>query len=693
MDGPEVVSDDQGLSFGTELKDGFKVTEAWVGNGIRWLEDIQAFYRERALAEKEYSMKLLSITKKYFDKKAKKSISLSVGDTPQVTPGSLESASLVTWTEILTQTENIANERDRLSDELTLQVADQLRGLQNRYEDFRKRHVAFDDQLIEERDEVYSELKKSKQTYDASCQVVENSRQKVEKSYDSSKNKANKNYELHQLDMNNAKNSYLIAINVTNRLKDKYYFQDIPSLLDSMQDLNEARVRKLNSLWSQASSLEQACIQRCKEHLDAASGAIVQNNPGLDSAMFMRHNAIADWAPPQDFYYEPSPIWHDDDEMIVDEPAKVYLRNMTAKSRRGILELRSKVEQKQQDMETLYLLREQVIKDPAKGNFDEVFSKLLTAQIDATIADSKRVGLEVEVETVELVVGDIVKGTKPHNFKTVSFKIPTTCEFCNDVMFGLTRHGVKCQACGYACHTKCEMKAPATCAGKKVSKKKKKKDKSADGNSFHNGGDESDDGGDLFSRSSTLASHTSSVLDSFSRFGRHRGKTTSSKSSGTATDPYALPSSHAREQEAHAKYDYSPNGEGEIALSVGDELQVLEPHDGTGWVLVRDGLAEGLVPFSYIELVPDLTRTDSIASSTSTGTKKKGPAVAPKRGAKKLNYMIALYDYAARSDAELTIHEGDKILLTGGSTGEGWTEGQINGVIGSFPTDYARLAD
>ncbi|KAK9466831.1 hypothetical protein V1512DRAFT_262450 [Lipomyces arxii] len=680
------------LSFGTELKDGFKITEAWVGNGIRWLDDIQMFYRERAALEKEYSVKLLAIVSKYFDKKAKKSISLSVGDTPQVTPGSLESASMVTWTDILTQTENMANQRDRLSSEMTLQVADQLRGLQNRYENFRKMHVAFNEKLEESRDEVHNELKKSKQIYDAACQTVETSRIKVEKSFDASKGKAAKHYEQNQLDMNNAKNSYLIAINVANRLKDKYYFQDVPSLLDSMQDLNEARVRKLNFIWSQSTSLETSCFQRCIEHMDQATQAIGRNDPVLDSAMFMRHNAVPDWAPPPDFLYEPSPIWHDDDKMITDDSAKTYLRNKIAKSRRGIQELRSTVEQQRKEIENLYELREQSIKDSTKGNFDEVFTKLITIQQDAALSDSKRIMLEVEVETVEMVVGDIVRGTKPHDFKSVSFTIPTTCLLCNETVWGLTRRGYKCRDCGYTCHARCEMKVPADCSGMKVSKKKKNK-QSVDTMSLNENGDNSEDNNSTYGRSSTLTSYTSSMLDSVSRFGRHKPKQSSSAVS--TADPYAIPGMQ-RHEEAKAKFSYLPNGDGEIPLTQGDELEVLEPHDGTGWVLVRNGISEGLVPFSYIEMVQDMTRTSSISSSTAsiaTSGKKKGPQVAPKRGAKKVNYVVALYDYIGRSDAELTIHEGDKIMLTGGNTGDGWTEGELNGVIGSFPTNYSRPLD
>ena len=62
----------------------------WVSNGISWLDDMQQFYRERSVIEKEYSAKLTALAKKYYEKKSKKSSSLSVGDTPVMTPGSLE---------------------------------------------------------------------------------------------------------------------------------------------------------------------------------------------------------------------------------------------------------------------------------------------------------------------------------------------------------------------------------------------------------------------------------------------------------------------------------------------------------------------------------------------------------------------------------------------------------------------------
>lgn len=44
--------------MGTDSSFSGKLTEEQVSNGIKWLDDIQSFYRERAIIEREYSQKL-----------------------------------------------------------------------------------------------------------------------------------------------------------------------------------------------------------------------------------------------------------------------------------------------------------------------------------------------------------------------------------------------------------------------------------------------------------------------------------------------------------------------------------------------------------------------------------------------------------------------------------------------------------
>lgn len=178
-----------------------------MSNGISWLDEVQQFYRERSVIEKEYATKLTALSKKYSDRKAKKISPLSVGDTPTMTPGSLEAASLTTWTAQLTAVESHAAERDRFASDLVVQVAEPLKQVATQYDELRKCHVDFHAKLEKERDASYSDLKKMKGKYDGACQEVENRRKKMESSFDHGKQKSQTAYQQQIMEMNNAKAS------------------------------------------------------------------------------------------------------------------------------------------------------------------------------------------------------------------------------------------------------------------------------------------------------------------------------------------------------------------------------------------------------------------------------------------------------------------------------------------------------
>lgn len=88
---------------------------------------------------------------------------------------------------------------------------------------------------------------------------------------------------------------------------------------------------------------------------------------------------------------------------------------------------------------------------------------------------------------------------------------------------------------------------------------------------------------------------------------------------------------------------------------------------------------------------PGSTYSNSSTSlAGSVATKRVGPAVAPKRGAKKLQYVEALYDYEARSDAEWSMSEGDRFVLIVRDSGDGWAEVEKGGQVKSVPANYIQ---
>lgn len=728
--------------FGAELKDGYKTVNAWVSGGISWLDDIQQFYRERSAIEREYAAKLSALAKKYYEKKAKKVSSLSVGDTPTVTPGSLESASMTTWGVQLSTLESRAAEHDQFAGALVSQLADPLKALGTRYEDLRKLHGDYATKLEKERDNQYAELRKQKGKYDSVCQEVESRRKKVDSAFDHGKNKARNAFEQQQVEMRNVKNTYIISINVTNKQKEMYYHEYVPELLDSLQDLSETRVNKLNSIWSLAASIETQTLTRSTEYMKHLSSEIPRNNPLLDSMMFVRHNA-GSWQEPGNFQFEPSPVWLDDSSIAVDESATVFLRNVLTKTKGTLADLRRDVDKKRKDVESAKSVRQKIREGKDKRDEVDVVRSIFAIQEAMHEVERQKVSAEVEVSTITSVVGDLSIGARGHNFKSQTFKIPTNCDLCGDRIWGLSAKGFDCRDCGYTCHSKCEMKVPADCPGEQ-SKEEKKKLKEERQKAAHTvtptNGAASGSQSDLpkLNRSDTV--NSMNTLSSGYSATAHRS--ISGNMSPTTEEPPPAekkamapppgvrrnriiappPAQYVKDDDtdmatpvpkstSEAKgrmmYAYQENGDGELSVADGREVTVLEPDDGSGWVKVRAGSKEGLVPASYLEMLPDTpptmasnfssNRPDSTYSASSASTtnlstvvagKKKGPAVAPKRGAKKLKYVVALYDYTASSDVEHSMAEGDRFVLINMDAGDGWADVEKDGIVRSVPANY-----
>ncbi|CEL04671.1 Putative Actin polymerization protein Bzz1 [Aspergillus calidoustus] len=745
MAAPEVAP-----QFGAELKDAFKPVNNWVSNGISWLEEIQQFYRERSVIEKEYASKLTALCKKYYDRKAKKISPLSVGDHPAMTPGSLESASLTTWTTQLSAVEAHAAERDKFGTDLLVQVAEPLKHAAVQYEELRKCHVDFHAKLEKEKEASFSELKKVKGKYDGACQEVESRRKKMESAFDHSKNKAQTVYQQQILEMNNVKNTYLISISVTNKLKERFYHEYVPELLDGLQDLNETRVSRLNALWSLAAQLEKQSLGKSSDHMTNLINEIPRNQPHLDSLMFLRHN-VTQLQEPAPLGFEPSPVWHDDDALVTDEAAKVFLRNLLSKSKTQVRELRVESDQKRRDVEGAKRIRQSIQQGRDNRNEVDVVRSIFFMQEALHEIERKRLTAEVETSTIITVVGDLSLGAKNHNFKSQTFKIPTNCDLCGERIWGLSAKGFDCRDCGYTCHSKCEMKVPAECPGEqtKEEKKKLKVERQEQANAapaVDLGPTSASSTAPSLARQDTMNSLSSGYAVSANRSLSNVGTQESvaelpspSAPAPAAPAPAAAPKpavkrnrilapppaqyissppaelpattskSNDREPRGKMLYPYQSTGADEVTVVDGENVVVIEPDDGSGWMRVRsESSGEGLVPASYVDVLPAQTppsassgagrpgstysnSSASLAGSTAAAAAKRvGPAVAPRRGAKKLQYVEALYDYEARSDMEWSMSEGDRFVLITRDSGDGWADVERGGQTKSVPANYIQ---
>ncbi|CEP61864.1 Bzz1p LALA0_S04e02432g [Lachancea lanzarotensis] len=618
------------ISIGDEIKDGFKETFKWVQNNLKWLSELEAFYRERAKLEKEYSGKLAHLTSEYFGKKSAFTVMLSVGDTPTTTPGSLEAASLVAWNEILSQTEKMSQDHNQLAQEFEFQVGDQLVALSRKCELLASTINGSNNALVEKRDKAYSGLEKAKKLYDEKCTQMESARAKQTKS---SSDRTQRKADDREHEMNIAKNQYLVKINQANRIKDKYYFQDVPEVLDLLQDLNESRTRSLKTIWATASSVEREMCKRIEARLSTADSVVAQNKPSLDSTMFVKHN-LKDWKEPADFQYVPSSVWHDDEQFSVSSGAELQdLRVRLAKAQQTYDQMHGFATSELEDLSSLNKQR-QGVRAQENANGEQalaLLSKYARSLTSYTSHESSKLEALVEIESIQNNVPE------EHDLST---------------------DGIDLDKLGKKSGVFNRFKKSLTISSDKKSV--------------------AEDTGDMSSAISSESKGRQSHHGlSFLR-GRSRAKTNdSSFSANTGGD-----ANNSVEQTDSTKnavlYDYQKQDDDEASVSVGDGFSVLTLDTGSGWTKIRNESTgeTGLVPSTYIE-VREKPRTNA-------------PRAPPPRKSAASRTVQAIYGYEAEEEGELSIQTGDSINVLRDDDGSGWTFGEVRGVKGLFPTSYCK---
>ncbi|XP_043276288.1 serine/threonine-protein kinase D1 isoform X2 [Venturia canescens] len=76
-----------------------------------------------------------------------------------------------------------------------------------------------------------------------------------------------------------------------------------------------------------------------------------------------------------------------------------------------------------------------------------------TEVVDETLVE---IVLTAQVPSEEVVI-------RPHALTVHSYKVPTFCDFCGEMLFGLVRQGLKCEGCGMNYHKRCVIKIPNNC--------------------------------------------------------------------------------------------------------------------------------------------------------------------------------------------------------------------------------------
>ncbi|KAF9904149.1 hypothetical protein EC991_002984 [Linnemannia zychae] len=687
MDNASLYSQAQPVAFGAELKDQIPAINQHLVNGISFLNEFRDFCKERANIERDYAHRIEALVRKYQHRKEKKialapqnggvpASPLEPDFDPALNDGTTTSRA---WTSILSDTEALSRDRQLFSENLISRVYDPLKVLATKKDEARKKHVQFAQKLLAEREKSSQERDKAKAKYDASCEEVESSKQKQERAFDEkNQERLKRSYYQDILDMNNNKNSYVLTLQVLNTHRRKYFDQDIPELSNNMQALDESRIEGLKEIWQGYINLESKLTTDVQVHLDSMMQAIQAVDASVDSTIFVRTHRAA-WQAPLDLPFESSHTFNDTGELVLDDNARVFLSNKLMKLRRKQAQTTVDINTRLKDMEGLSNLKNAYTENNSLGDPEEVQESILDASRAITVLQTMGALYEAEINTIVQTIGDTGVQNQPHDFKAASFTIPTSCDYCQSTIWGIAKQGFTCRDCGFNCHSKCEMKVPPNCSNVKGGAK-------AQRNSILGGGPPSASSpSSTFNTLSSLPPElapTGTPISELKRQASLRESTAPSASSGTvasaARSPQAI-SGGARQSgssaslnhpQAHVIYDYDANSPGELTVRVGDLVTVLEGDDGSGWVTGQVNGSSGLIPLSYIEIEQFYEAPTEAAP---------------------IQKVRVLYDYDAQSNLELSIREGDIVVLTSTDCSEGWWEGTLRGVTAQFPANYVEL--
>ncbi|XP_053675392.1 protein nervous wreck [Anopheles nili] len=169
-----------------------------------------------------------------------------------------------------------------------------------------------------------------------------------------------------------------------------------------------------------------------------------------------------------------------------------------------------------------------------------------------------------------------------------------------------------------------------------------------------------------------------------------------------------------------ALYSYTAQNPDELTIVESEQLEVVGEGDGDGWLRARNYRGEeGFVPHNYLDVERDTPVDTHTPAQLSTqisfssvdytvdnedqdqmqDSGQSPDQISVISAPRKVNnqlYCVALYDYDATAEDELTFEEGQIIkLITKSPHGvdDGWWEGELVGKIGNFPSLVVEECD
>lgn len=483
----------------------------------------------------------------------------------------------------------------------------------------------------------------------------------------------------------NTHNAYVLQLNCVNNMNGVFYSTTLPEMLNELQDIQEDVSESLRVAFSDCSKIEKENIVDSVNRLESIQSMFQLMNSKADISTFVQANNPGAYTSPEKSFLKP-----EDNHLLNVTDNRLYLVDATEPVlKRKYIALQKKlrnydtsIKKDHEAVKSMKKLRESYSQNPSYGNAAELEEDLLRQKNDLRIKEwlcsvakeqtrlftsdvlnrlqVTEEDLQDEDEAIsddESVTGPVdkrqsvisTKGKKirkagQHQFEDHTFKKPKFCYYCKGLIKGLIKQGARCKVCKMSVHHKCRDNVPY-CPG----------DRSTKGQSLRISRNQEDDSDDP----------VYSDVDDAPTPPPHKralGPTASLPVYRVEPDFYdsvegMIPSSGSKC--CVALYDFDGENDGDLKLSAGDKIQVINSADENWWEGRKKGQT-GFFPASYVQVV---SSNDVI--------------------------LRCLFDFAGQEGDELTI-QANQIIVQVRDEGNGWIIGRTGSVEGAFPASYVE---
>ncbi|KPP80342.1 SH3 domain-containing protein 19-like [Scleropages formosus] len=126
-----------------------------------------------------------------------------------------------------------------------------------------------------------------------------------------------------------------------------------------------------------------------------------------------------------------------------------------------------------------------------------------------------------------------------------------------------------------------------------------------------------------------------------------------------------------------ARFDFEGEHSDELTFSEGDVIQ-LKKYVDEEWAEGELGSHAGIFPLNFVEVIEDLPAPPSQQFLPTKMTLPEG------------EWAVTLYDFTAETDQELTLRQGDRVLVTERVDAD-WCSGKLHGREGLFPSAFVEF--